>query len=565
MSRADRTAVLILLLLVILSWLPRLRGPVDLRWDAAVYYVLGTSLSEGKGYRLLNEPGEIEAVIYPPLLPAVVAAHQRVLGTTDPVIVGRWLRWLFALLSLAYVLATYALLRSAARPLFALPATAVCSLTLLAAWLSDRCYTDLPFALALVAFVGHPVTPAAAAGARAGASAVAAFLLRTIGAALLLAWVAEAVVQRRLRRAGFRAAVALLPIVAWQLYIQRVEDGAGYRQPAYAYQRADYNIYNVTYGQLFSLRDHLNPELGHATPADRARRAVRALPAMIRGLGGAISQPQEHWELAFDRLSRIPIVKYFAPWRAIAVTMTLLGVLALSGLIVQLRRREVLLPVCTLVYVAGLCSMPPSYFHELPRYLWVLSPLLMLSAFHAVAALSRLRDRVPRPVAAIVVAGGVALSGFVIALGGFTAVRGFRTDLTPVVHQDWNGRPVEYRLFSYFGYEAFDGALEWLKREADPADVVASTTPQWVYLRTGLKSVFPPFEREVARAQALMDEVPIRYVVVADWLSRARALPAVEGSGLWRLVYSDREVKVYRRTSPLSLAGRAKSAAPALP
>ena len=76
----------------VLLWLPRQAGPIDLRWDGGVYYSLGTSLAQGRGYRLLNEPGEIESVQYPPLLPAVVAIHQVVLGTSDPTIVGRWLR-----------------------------------------------------------------------------------------------------------------------------------------------------------------------------------------------------------------------------------------------------------------------------------------------------------------------------------------------------------------------------------------------------------------------------------------------------------------------------------------
>ncbi len=46
-------------------WLPRQAGPIDLRWDGGVYYLLGTSLAEGRGYRLLNEPGEIEARAVP--------------------------------------------------------------------------------------------------------------------------------------------------------------------------------------------------------------------------------------------------------------------------------------------------------------------------------------------------------------------------------------------------------------------------------------------------------------------------------------------------------------------
>ena len=93
-GRAKATALhcLILAAVVAVLWAPRLRGPIDLRFDAGVYYVLGTSLAEGKGYRLLNEPGDIRAVQYPPLLPAVAAEAQRLSGSTDPAVAGRWLR-----------------------------------------------------------------------------------------------------------------------------------------------------------------------------------------------------------------------------------------------------------------------------------------------------------------------------------------------------------------------------------------------------------------------------------------------------------------------------------------
>lgn len=58
MSRS--VIVLSLIVIAVASWLPRFHGPLDLRSGA--YCILGTSLAEGKGYRLLNEPGEIEAV-----------------------------------------------------------------------------------------------------------------------------------------------------------------------------------------------------------------------------------------------------------------------------------------------------------------------------------------------------------------------------------------------------------------------------------------------------------------------------------------------------------------------
>src|SRR6185295_18913742 len=101
-----------LVLLVALAaglWVPRLRGPLDLRYDAGVYYILGTSLAEGRGYRLLSEPGSIQAVQYPPLLPLIVAAHQRLAGTSDPAIAGHWLRITYAVVFLAYILAVYSL------------------------------------------------------------------------------------------------------------------------------------------------------------------------------------------------------------------------------------------------------------------------------------------------------------------------------------------------------------------------------------------------------------------------------------------------------------------------
>ena len=67
--RQDLMCGAVLLLIWLAVSIPRLNGPIDLRWDASTYYVLGTALAEGKGYRLLNEPGEIEAVQYPPLSP----------------------------------------------------------------------------------------------------------------------------------------------------------------------------------------------------------------------------------------------------------------------------------------------------------------------------------------------------------------------------------------------------------------------------------------------------------------------------------------------------------------
>ena len=87
----------IIVALALLVWVPRLSGPIDLRWDGGVYYLLGTSLAQGHGYRIPSEPGSPEALQYPPLLPAVVALHQRALGTTNVDTVAPWLRKSYAM------------------------------------------------------------------------------------------------------------------------------------------------------------------------------------------------------------------------------------------------------------------------------------------------------------------------------------------------------------------------------------------------------------------------------------------------------------------------------------
>jgi len=45
----------------------RISGPIDLRWDGGrLYYILRHALAEGKGYRLLSEPGNIPSNWHPP-------------------------------------------------------------------------------------------------------------------------------------------------------------------------------------------------------------------------------------------------------------------------------------------------------------------------------------------------------------------------------------------------------------------------------------------------------------------------------------------------------------------
>jgi 4-amino-4-deoxy-L-arabinose transferase-like glycosyltransferase len=157
--RADVWPLLTLLCVGALLWAPRLAGPIDFRYDAGVYYILGTSLAEGNGYRLSNEPGDIQAIQYPPLLPVLIALQQTVLGERDPFVTGRHLRLIYATLFLAYLVAIHHFSKRYLPTSWALIASIMAALFLQTYYLSNLAFTELPFAfLATVFLLSYLVT-----------------------------------------------------------------------------------------------------------------------------------------------------------------------------------------------------------------------------------------------------------------------------------------------------------------------------------------------------------------------------------------------------------------------
>ena len=368
-----------LLVLSLAIWLPRLRGPIDLRWDGGTYYVLGTSLAEGRGYRLLNEPGEIEAVQYPPLLPAIVAVHQWILGSSDPMIVGHWLRLTFFVMFLVSVLATYALLERVLPPAWAFVAVSMCVLHLFSMFLSELLFAELPFLLASLLFVfWSGVGSPRERPFLSGLCATLAYLLRTAGVALLIAWVAESFLRREFRRVVIRGAIALVPIVGWQAYIAGVQAGASYATPAYPYQRAEYVFYNVTYASNLSLRDPFRPELGKASFRDLAVRVARNLTRLPQSIGEAVSADKGDWHNLLARLpgAQLRAGTYVRSW-AVPVALTGLGILVLIGVALQLGGSGRLMGLYVLAYCGTVCLTPwPAQWR---RYWFPLAPLLVLA------------------------------------------------------------------------------------------------------------------------------------------------------------------------------------------
>lgn len=555
LSRADRFGLGAIVALALLLWAPRLSGPIDLRYDAGVYYVLGTSLAQGQGYRLLNEPGRPEAVQYPPLLPALVACHQVALGTSDVDVVAPWLRRTYALMFVAYAALAYALARVYLGPLAASAATTLCVLHLFSYYLSDLLFAELPFAVAGVAFAlvvvqGRPDRPRLRE-ATAGALAAVAFLLRTAGIALSAAWVLEALLRRRWRLALARGAMALVPLLLWQAHVISVKESPEYARPAYEYQRAPYQFYNVTYAENALLVDPFRPEQGYVTAGAFATRVASNVVTMPAVLGEATSAPFGFWLWVFHRLQDRTIGARLLPDWLVWGPVLALGLLVLGGIVLLARRGAWSLALITLASIALVCATPwPGQF---TRYLAPLTPFLAIAALvalgrveAAVASRGRHGPRVGR--AAVVLAVGLT-----IAVQTYTAGRTFllrhREGATFVAGRGLVGP----RLF-YFDpptWGAWQQAAAWIHAHAAPGAVVATAAPHLLYLETGLPAVFPPMEVEPEVARRLLDGVPVSYVIVDQLpfldVTRHFALPAVEGEPGWRLVFEVDRTRVYER------------------
>lgn len=508
-------------------WAPRFSGPIDLRGDAGVYYVLGTSLATGQGYKILSEPGSPQALQYPPLLPAFVAVCQRVMGSTDSDIVAPWLRSLYAVLFLGYALAALALAKRYLRPLFAVTAVAFTLLQPNTIWLSDLLYTEIPFALVSVLFVLVAVDGPFSSrpwlrevGSFVLASA--GFLLRTAGVALLAAWVLEALVRRRWRLAIVSVLLSMLPIIGWQAYVIRVTHSYEYAHPAYAYQRAPYQIYNVSYAENIGLIDPSHPGLRNVRLSGLIKNLQKNTGPLIESFGEALSTSR-----------RVPPL--------------VLSALAFVGLAMLVRRKAWMILLIVLLSIAIIWPMP--WRNQFYRYLVPLTPFLMIGLMAVFddlfAALSALPVRQVIAAVSRVVLAAVLMVGLILQV---TLVWKLFSDRAVAGASYLPGRGAVGPRFFYYSdlSRGWDAAIAWIQNRSAPNAIVVTHLPQYCYLRSGRRAVLPPVERNQDRVRELLNSVPVSYVILdpVDWM------PAVEKDNQrWRRVESVEPVRLYERIS----------------
>jgi len=153
----------------------------------------------------------------------------------------------------------------------------------------------------------------------------------------------------------------------------------------------------------------------------------------------------------------------------------------------------------------------------------------------------------------------VPATGLLLALSLFagqtalTLMRFYR-DYSPAIPLEPRDRNAKYKLFFYEpSYRALDKALDWIQQQATPGDILASSMPHWMYIRTGFSSVMAPLERDPALVQRDLDSVPVSFLIVQrggpidmePYVTAVLRFPA-----LWSRVYSDKDeyIRVYRRT-----------------
>lgn len=563
----DICCVILVLAPFVRLWMPRASGPIDLRYDAGVYYTLGTSLFQGTGYRLLNEPGEIPANQYPPLLPAIVAVHQLALGTGDPAVVGPWLRLTFLLFSLGFLVTGYFLAKQYVGRGLAVLAGLICALHVDTLFFSDLCFAEIPFGLVTIGFFLLQGRWGKWGQAAQAALGVAAFLLRTLGIALLAAWVAEALLCKQWARAAIRAGVALVPFLLWQGYVAHVRTDPSYVHPAYVYQRAAYMNYNVSYAENMSLIDPFIPELGQSTLSTRLLRFARNAADMPATLGEMVSTRREYWGWTLKRVGKLighPGISRLDRWPCVA-----LGVVLLIGLGTFALRREWLALLYLLGTTAMICLTPwPKQF---VRYLVPVGPLGAIALFRGLRAMTTVLHRRARQTEAgnarsmdagpiawrgggaalLVGVASVVLSAQMYALQRFHDMRGTAN------YTSTDGTTRRYVLFYYDpAWQAFEHALTWLKANAQSDDIVITSAPYWAWLWTGLKAAQPAYEADRAEEQRELETVGATYLILDAFVysgpdvSRRYADPAVRAHPeVWELAYTtrDRPVRIYRR------------------
>lgn len=240
------------------------------------YMILGESLRTGHGYRDIWLPTAPLHTHYPPVYPLLLAAIGWVWNSVIA----------FKALSLVCTTAAVGLTYAIARRRTGDTALAAGAALLVAVAPAIVEYShwelsEAPFLLlvtvSLYAFVRDPGGHDLSIFALGAGAALAAYLTRSAGVAVLFAIAAGLALGKRWTRLAWFAAASAVIVLGWSLYVRSAAAGGGGA--------------TTTYGQEFFSRDPYRPELGFVTLSDLVGRVganlnVYLLSAWPQTIGG---------------------------------------------------------------------------------------------------------------------------------------------------------------------------------------------------------------------------------------------------------------------------------------
>jgi hypothetical protein len=226
----------------------------------------------------------------------------------------------------------------------------------------------------------------------------------------------------------------------------------------------------------------------------------------------------------------------------------------LTGAIVLLRRRECFIGCYVLFTLLLACFAP---WQQISRYAVPIAPLLLVALLQCLMTARNYLRRSGRwlflfrgaTYAAVVFVFTVQAGTYYLVQSRLSGPESWRNSQGALItFPQW--------LFTDQDIELAD-ATNWIKAHARATDIVAAAMPQWVYLKTGLKSVMPPFVQNPGTAKRLLDSVPVRYLIIENKSrmgnsARDHMLPMLAAfPEEWRMLYlsEERSVRVFERVS----------------
>ena len=483
-TRVFTAAIAAVVVLTVLMVTIRSQEPIGagIYYDDGAYLALARSVAAGDGYTYSNLPGHVPGVKYPPAYPAVLAVTWKAFGLYPENLTA--LKALNALFwSLAAGGAFLLFARGNRRRVVAVglitlyafltvPSMSVATVLLSEPLFLLACVVALLIAAADPVRVGPGSDIADASNrwlggelgwaAAAGLAGAAAFLTRSIGLTLIVALILPLLLRRRWQTAGFLAAMAGVPAIAWVAWARA--HAADVPDPI----AGQYGSYGNWLGQGFE--DGAFARLGEVMGAN--------------------------WGPFVETLQFVWAPR--APGLALAIVLLTVGGAAAYGAL-NVWKRNPTLVLFPIVYL-GLVFIWP---YEPYRFYYAIVPVLTLLAFEGLwEAVPKIRGDLPRwgiPVAAIVAA--IFVVNALVYHGRGHSARSWASPQT-------------------IPARAYAPLNEWIRSNTAPDEVIASALDPYVHWETGRLAVpswrfladdYGRYDRTPEVLAAGLDSVIVRY------------------------------------------------------